>query len=88
MTFSNFVCLYMFNLVRAAMELGKNAPGASKGIHNFANTAAFLIRFDRAFDKDHIPNGVKTLVRAAVIYIFEVVGVVGVNKFKHNSAAC
>ena len=77
----------MFNLIRAAVELGKNTPGASKGIHNFANTAAFFIRFNRAFDKDHIPNGVKTLVRAAGIDIFAVVGAVGVNKFTRNFAA-
>ena len=88
MTFSNAVCLYMFNLVRATMELGKNAPGASKGIHNFANTAAFFIRFHRAFDKDHTPNGVKTLVQAAGIDIFAVLGAVGVNKFTRNFAAC
>ena len=70
------------------MELSENPPGAREGIHNFGNTTAFFIRLYRAFDKDHIPNGVKTLVRAAGIDIFVVVGAVGVNEFTRNLAAC
>ena len=88
MTLSYFAYLYMFNLVGAAMKLSENPPGAREGIHNFGNATALFIRLHRELDKDHIPNGVKTLVRAAGVDIFAVIGAVGVNEFTRNFAAC
>ena len=88
MTLGHFSCLYMFNLVGAAMELSENTPGARESIHKFGNMTALFVGFNRALDKDDIPNGVETLVRAAGVDIFAVVGALGVNKFTRNFVSC
>ena len=87
MAFGNFVCLHMLNFIRATVKLGQDTPRASKRIHNFANKAAFLIRFHRAPNKYHIADRVKTLVRPTRIDVFMVVNAVRIDEFTRNSAS-